>query len=354
MKNTLIIYHREDNDGACSAGIVQAFISRYPIIRNAKIHFNECDLYGVNYADLAKDWDEFKHNRVTPNGKKPKMLKWDKYMDIFMVDISFNDPEAMNYMSGHWPGHFHWCDHHAPIIEQGKSMAFGKALGVRRTDQSAILNTWQYLSGLVMQLHYDIPMPSHYLHMLSDYDSWAYTKMEEYNSEETRTDLFRFNTGCTRCSNLKPEWFRNWVCDLLDGYMLDHELLATNTFNYGKTVYDLDVERIARAINTHGDTNWIVETPEGLRKACALISTDRFNSLSFAKFIGTDIVHGLVFKIDPANDKVVMSMYNVNDDDDFDCGAFLKAKYNGGGHKGAAGCTLTREEFGKIFITRKF
>ena len=59
------------------------------------------------------------------------------------------------------------------------------------------------------------------------------------------------------------------------------------------------------------------------------------------------INHGLVFKHSP-NGNWVMSMYNINEDERTHCGEFLKKKYNGGGHKGAAGCTFTEAQFIKI------
>jgi nanoRNase/pAp phosphatase (c-di-AMP/oligoRNAs hydrolase) len=57
-----------------------------------------------------------------------------------------------------------------------------------------------------------------------------------------------------------------------------------------------------------------------------------------------NIQHGIVFKRQP-NGNWTFSLYNVRNDSDFHCGDFLKKKYNGGGHPGAAGCTITEEQF---------
>ena len=43
-----------------------------------------------------------------------------------------------------------------------------------------------------------------------------------------------------------------------------------------------------------------------------------------------------------------MSLYNTRNDITFDCGAYLRQKYGGGGHVGAAGCTLENEQFFEI------
>jgi len=194
--------------------------------------------------------------------------------------------------------------------------------------------------------------PSPYLKKLSDYDSWAFTKMPEYEKEEDQEKLFAFNTGVTRNSNLSPKWFALWVGYWLDDCERSHFNIADDADKLGTLVYNLDKERTSRAIAAHGDTNWSVYVPDFCRRACAIITTERINSRNFACFRGTDVVNGIVFKVDAASDTVTMSLYNVNDDDVFHCGEFLKAYYNGGGHPGAAGCTLTREQFTKLFLKR--
>lgn len=351
MKKVLVIYHREDNDGACSAGIVQAWLTRYPVINNTVYKPEEFEFYGVNYADLSADWTELV-GVGNPSGKTPKMAKWDKFEAVFMVDISFNSMRAMNHMYEVFGQNFHWCDHHHPIIKASETEAFRNAPGVRRTDQSALMNTWDYLAERwVVQSGAPKMEPSSYLVALSDYDSWSYKNKPKYDSQEAQDELMSFNTGVTRKSNLKPKWFSIWVNYLLDGQAL-HFILANQALEYGRIVYQLDNERTERAIRSHGDTNWIVRTKDGDRKACTIITTDRFNSISFKMFRGTDIVHGLVFKVDTNNDKIVMSMYNVNENEEFDCGAWLKENYAGGGHKGAAGCTLSRDQFIEMFCSK--
>lgn len=355
MKKVLVIYHREDNDGVCSAGIVQSWLTRYPVI-NRMYDADEFEFYGVNYADLSADWEELLAWTRNPTDKKPRMAKWDKFETVFMVDISFNSVDAMNYMWMNFGQNFHWCDHHAPIIKASETEEFHEAPGLRRTDQSALLNTWYYLADhlAVMRQTGQRIEPSNYLRQLSDYDSWAWAKMDEYKEETAQESLFSFNTGVTRKSNLKVAWFSNWVGAWLDNSD-QHRNIALDAFEYGQIVFQLDKERTARAISTHGDTGWRIggnEQDTNPRKACALVTTDRFNSQSFAKFRGTDITNGIVFKIDAANDKVVMSLYNVNDDDTFDCGVFCKNHYMGGGHKGAAGATISRETFTQMFLNK--
>lgn len=353
MKKVLVIYHREDNDGVCSAGIVQSWLTRYPVINNIVYQPEDFEFYGVNYADLSADWDELVEWVRNPFDKKPRMAKWEKFETVFMVDISFNSVEAMNHMYEAFGQNFHWCDHHTPIIKASEAEEFRNAPGVRRTDQSALMNTWDYLTDLLADMRQTGQKieASSYLRKLSDYDSWAYKNKPEYDSQAAQDELLSFNTGVTRKSNLKVAWFSNWVGAWLDNSD-QHRNIALEALEYGRIVYQLDTERTERAIRSHGDTNWIVRTKDGDRKACAIITTDRFNSISFKMFQGTDIVHGLVFKVDANNDKIVMSMYNVNEDEQFDCGAWLKENYAGGGHKGAAGATIDREAFAQMFLNK--
>lgn len=351
MKKVLVIYHREDNDGVCSAGIVQAWLTRYPVINNTVYRPEEFEFYGVNYADLSKDWTELMDASLKPNTRKPRMDKWEKFEHIFMVDISFNDYAAMHYMHMKFGDGFHWCDHHAPAIKAVDGAMESHIPGIRRTDQSALLNTWDYLSE---QLTGKVERANSFIHMLSDYDSWAWVTMEDYKDPLKQENLFAFNTGITRRSNLKVSWFSTWI-----GYWLDEDSrytdMSLDALDYGRIVYTLDKERTERALVHHGDTGWTIlpnKQDSHPRKACVVITTDRFNSQSFARFRGTDITNGVVFKIDAANDKVIMSIYNVNDDDTFDCGVFCKDRYMGGGHKGAAGATLTRDGFMHMFISK--
>ena len=64
-----------------------------------------------------------------------------------------------------------------------------------------------------------------------------------------------------------------------------------------------------------------------------------------------NIKNGIIFKRNN-NSTWTISLYNINDEDDFDCGKYLKNTYKGGGHKGAAGCTVKESKFIKILKTK--
>lgn len=348
VRKALVIYHREDNDGVCSAAIVSQFLQQFgrPDVKIA--------YFGCNYAELSTVWKEHLEAEATQDAEtiaRDKFNKWlNNYDQVYMVDISFNEADAMEALfTGMTAGNFIWCDHHHPIIEFSLAhmdkYGFGNTPGIRKTTQSALANTWEYMaevSNITIQ-------PSRALVMLSDYDSWAWSRKDEYASEENKNNLFALNTGFTRRSNLKVKWFENYILNILHDNIAGMRAIEDDCLQYGTTILEYDRERNTRAIKSHGDTSWTI----GGEKACAIFTTDRFNSQSFTNvFAGTDIEHGLVFKREP-DGRWVMGAYNVSEDTAFDCGAYLKANYGGGGHKGAAGCTITEEQFIELLTTHR-
>lgn len=336
IKHALVIYHREDNDGVCSAAIVSQFLKEFGY-NGVNIKF-----YGCNYAELSTLWDEHLNGDI-----HDKLSDWvTKFDHIFMVDISFNEADAMDYLYINMPdGCFIWCDHHYPIIEFSLShtdnYGFGRTPGIRNTNQSALMNTWEYMVT-ISECKTDIPDT---LVMLSDYDSWTWTQKDKYTGDG-KDKLFALNTGFTRRSNLKIKWFEEYIYNILHKNNIWTGSIDDDCLQYGMIILKYDQERSTRAIKFHGDTNWTI----GGEKACAVFTTDRFNSQSFSDvFAGTDVKHGIVFKRNP-DGRWILSAYNVSNDIDFDCGAYLKANYGGGGHKGAAGCTISRDQFINLLV----
>ena len=95
-------------------------------------------------------------------GHIPDMMEWNGLYDtIFMVDISFNDPLAMEHLCAWFGDFFIWCDHHKPAIEVSKEYNYGGTpgvvMGVKK--QKARLNDmeWKYE---VTVCHQDRPHPN--------------------------------------------------------------------------------------------------------------------------------------------------------------------------------------------------
>lgn len=340
MDSVLVIYHKEDNDGACSAGIVKSFLEKYSKVSHIQ-------LLGVTYADLAKIWN---------TEGIPDMVEWqDLYDTIFMVDISFNNPLAMDSLYTGWGDFFIWCDHHKPAIDVSKEYCYGKTPGIRRTDQSALMNVWDFMVDLFDPKTKDgngflkkVRVPEE-LVLLSDYDSWAYTRKDIYKDPGVKETMFNINTGMTDISNLDPEFFAEWVGLWLDGKYTKYSYFANDARIQGERIRTLDSKRIGKALEEHGDMNW---TLAGNRRCCMVFTTEKMNSLSFGSISDPKIKNGAILKYDAANDCWTMSLYNFDDNDDFDCGVYLKEHYGGGGHKGAAGCTISNEQVSQLMLTK--
>ena len=344
----LVIYHNEDNDGVCSAAIVSAFY------KHCQDHINrQIDLFGSNYKDLNDIWDNhMKSVRNSVEGgsteglSKDQIVIWESSYDlIFMVDISFNNPDAMVHLYDAMPiDSFIWCDHHESAINNSIQYGYDSCPGIRRTDQSAILNTWDYMESVCgFGIH-----PSDSLIMLSDYDSWQWAKKNRYNSEYNRDELFALNKGFTEKSELKADWFEHYIYFIFYNSTDRTELAyRRECIELGKLLLGYDSKRIGNVIRDCGDYSWTVNN----RPACVLFTTEHFNSNAF-KANCQNILNGVTFK-KLCDDNWTMSLYNIDDRDDFHCGNYLKSKYGGGGHKGAAGCVLSTEQVMNLIETKK-
>jgi len=344
IQKITIIYHKEDNDGVCSAAIVKCFMDRYG--DRVGVDNPVYAYIGTNYAELNRMWKE--HIMAVPGVTTEMSRLLDSDM-VFMVDLSFNETEAMEYLFKRLGNKFVWCDHHKSAINTSKTWdPENICKGKRDSSMSAILNTW-----LFMIKSFELKLPaSDYISMLSHYDSWAWNRMERYKKKENKEQLFNFNVGVTCKSGLKVAWFERWISAYMDrNWDVDfHEELAAECIVYGKIVRSHDMENVAKAIRDHGDKTWTVN---GDRKACVVFTTEHFNSTSFEEFKGTDVVNGGSFKYNAATGSWTIGLYNVNDEDEFHCGEYLKAKYNGGGHKGTAGCTVSEEVMIEMLKSRQ-
>lgn len=340
MDRVLVIYHKEDNDGACSAGIVKSFLEKYSKVSHIQ-------LLGVTYADLSQIWSA---------EDTPYMVEWnDLYDTIFMVDISFNDPLAMEQLYTWYGDFFIWCDHHKPAIEISKEYCYGKTPGIRSTDQSALANTWDFMVDLFDPKTKDgngflkkVRVPKE-LVLLSDYDSWAWSRKDTYKNSGMKEAMFNINTGITDISNLDPQWFADWVGLWLDGKYTKYSHFANDARIQGERIRALDSKRIGKAVEEHGDMNWVLA---GSKKCCMVFTTEHMNSQAFDNISNPEIRNGATLKYDSSNDCWTMSLYNLDNDDEFDCGVYLKEHYGGGGHKGAAGCTISNEQVSKLMLTK--
>lgn len=340
MKKYLLIYHKEDNDGVFSAAIFYNYL-----VHKLNIEKNNIELFGADYNILSEYVAIY----------DIKSLQY-RYDSIIMTDISFI-PEYMKDLYDAYNTNFIWCDHHKPIIDASYKHKFDLCPGVRNTQKSAILCAYEYLYDQLNEVYSTIdkhadPRFPELFRVLSGWDSWSYER-EGYSFDYVRN----VNKGVTNVLKLDFEKILKKVSETINIYTnnpgynnLTAEIdFIQHMYNIGKSLNEYDDNVMADIIRNSGDCSWkiIIHDENGkplVRTACTIFHQGATNSTMFKSLIGKGIEQGIVFKHQP-DGNWVLSMYNINDNTEFHCGEFLKERYNGGGHKGAAGCTLTEEQF---------
>lgn len=351
MKKYLIIYHVEDNDGVCSAAIILNHL-----LNNLKVDRKEIDLLGSTYNSL---------NKLQAKGTVEE--EWPKeYNHIIMTDISFNDWKMMKFLHKTYGDNFTWIDHHAPIINISKKEKFDDIQGLRSTHDSAMYNAYIYLHDPFNQE----PVP-YIIKMLSAWDNWNYDR-EGIDQEFCRA----FNKGFTIASNLSVNWYLERIDMILDT-KLNHEFengihriaetqerydlqnIVVGIFNEGKKACEKEDDDNKEMIRINGDKEWNVN---GI-PAIFVVVHGQSNSLMFKSLqvenpMKNDLRVAIVAK-HCSDGNWTISLYNIYDYNGdttnpyyFHCGKYLQEKYNGGGHEGAAGCTVTVDKFCKILKSK--
>lgn len=337
MTKYLIIYHREDNDGVVSGSLFYDYLTT-----KLNINKSEIALLPSDYNSLA----QFEKQHPIDTLKE-------EYENIIMTDISFNDSKYMKKIYNEFGNKFIWCDHHKPIIDESFKEHFSDAVGVRNTTKSAILCVYEYLYDAFNERYNEKDVPEVF-RLLSAWDSWSYER-EGYEFEYVKA----INKAYTIKFNLDFDLVVKHVHNIIKYWEENHENIFDKQeyFDYGTVLNNYDDIVMEGIIKTSGDCSWQVRFEDEdkgrplFHKACAIFHQGATNSTMFKCLKNKGINHGLVFKHSP-NGNWVMSMYNINEDEWTHCGEFLKERYNGGGHKGAAGCTLTEAQFIKILKSK--
>ena len=325
-KKHLIIYHKEDNDGLFSAAILYDYITDVLNIEN-----NQIDLYSATYNDM----NSFDLNDLINN-----------YEHISILDLSFNDPKKMKNLFKMMGSKLTWIDHHKPAIMESVAHKYDDIVGVRDPNHSTILLIYKYLYdefGTNYQFYPEI------YKVLSAWDSWSWEACG-YDFERIKN----INTGVTTSYQLDFSSILELVKKIKDGIWRDrHErdwLIQMD--NKGHEYNSIKEYENRMLIQNYGDLDWVINFPKHFnnRSACAIFSQGSTNSQIF-KSIKDSIDNGIVFKRMPNGDWNI-SLYNTRDDHDFHCGKYLKEKYGGGGHEGAAGCTVSESKFMKMLKSK--
>ena len=316
-KKYLLVYHREDNDGMFSGALFYNYLTS-----KLKVAPGDIELFGADYNQMA----------TFASANKPVRLH-QKITDILMTDISFSDAKTMKSFYDEFKDNFVWCDHHAPIIKASLTDGFSDAPGVRETDRSAILCVYKFLYDPFDEAYNEKKIPE-ILRILSAYDSWTFEKAgydKDYASIVNKGVSFEFGHDFKAVCK--------YVGKLMSG---EKDIPGVADFEaQGKIVDRSEKNKNSNLLDTVGDFTWTLDS--GKRKACALFIQGGSSSMMFSG-AADRVTNGIVFKRQP-DTKWVISLYNTSDDDTFDCGLYMKNNYGGGGHKGAAGGTITEDKF---------
>ena len=343
MKKYLIIYHKDDNDGVLSGAMFLNYLTDV-------LHVDREDIvtYGADYNMLTG----FSRTH------RPEVLH-EEYENLIITDLSFSAPGYMKKLYAEFGNNMVWCDHHAPVIKESLLKGWCDIPGERLTDRSAILCAYKFLYDPLDEDWTSGRIPK-ILDILSAWDSWT------YEQRGFGLDLVRnVNKGVTFSFGLELEEMKEFdvtnlfhcnVSSMDDVMRMRIESLSDsyvrNFDNIGQTLNSYDDQTAFNNVRDCGDTEWKVgDEDTGNHRACALFIQGASNSQMFKSLVGSDVRHGIVFKRQKDSNWTV-SLYNIKDSDDFHCGEFLKRKYGGGGHKGAAGCTLTETQFIGILKNR--
>jgi len=326
-KKYLLIYHAEDNDGVFSCAIIYNYLTIELHVKPKDIVFEGATYKAI--ADLYNSEDDIIN------------LK-EEYTNIIMTDISFNNVKIMQYLKKHFGHNFIWIDHHAPIIKESHQQGFDDIEGLRDTTRSAILNAYKYLYDPFDEKYNNKTLPE-YFRILSGWDSFTY-EQEGYSLDYVRN--VNVGTNITFKLNITA------IIEVVNKILNDNdygEYIIDGLYDKGQSINEYEDEKNRQLIDNYGDYTWTVDG----RPACALFLQGPSSSLIFESCL-PHTKNGIVFKRDKYGYWVI-SLYNTKReyDKEFHCGEYLKKTYKGGGHAGAAGCTILEKQFVKILNAHK-
>lgn len=297
----IIIYHKVDYDGVGSMLVAHSALSQNPEIE-------EINLFGWNYGDKVPDLTY----EIAPDHDL-----------IVMVDISF-PPEAMLELKGleKFGVHTIWIDHHITAIEDSHKHGYDDLDGLRFDGLAAIENTWHYFYPGVLE-----PM---IVQLLGTYDVWNKSRFDwDGIVLPTQTALkAKYSFNIETLLDVWPELTSASLDELMPLIDSGKLILKFQRSQWGSTIkrYSFEV------------------TVAGKYRGIACNSPEFSSNLFGTKSLEYDVM--IVTQWDPNSKYWRISMYvDPERESDFHAGEYLKANYNGGGHKGAAGGQLNQEQY---------
>lgn len=320
-----IVYHKEDNDGLFSMALIFNYLTD-----ELHIDKNDICLIGADYQDMKKlDIDELCQNNE----------------GIIMTDISFNEFSKIKEIYKKKRSKFWWFDHHAPIIKQSLLEKCEDINGIRDTSRSAIMNVYNYLYDPFNEKYNSKSPDIELLRILSAWDSFSFLR-EGYDIDYVRN----VNVGVSNDFMLDKDRIIEFVRELLKINADVQKDIIMDFYDSGKSFNKVIESKDAKLIEDFGQVYSLEESGEPVM---VLYMQGGSNSLMF-KSVSDKYKHGAVIKhLKDGNFSIHLYNTDTKYDLEMDCGAYLKSKYGGGGHKGAAGAQISEDVFLKIMRTKK-
>ncbi len=296
-----IMFHSEDHDGQGSAGIYQL---RYIL--------DHCPNKHNAFYD---------NNTLIPLPRKNYVIPWERIQpdsNVFIFDFNLDLDDWRRLLSIIPVNQITWIDHHlknyTDDIRDIPELA--QAHGIRANDKSASGYCWDYFFA-------DVPIPPG-LQLLSDYDNWNDDDKEYFNSK-----AIPFEYGL-RTFNADPDKWIQWLLvDFNDPAFIGTISEIGNRLNYYLTEqYEKNMWNA-----------WDIEY-DGMK--AIMVNTTYKGSHVFGDKIN-DYDFCIAFRL--GKEDVSVSFYSVNTDV-----SLIAKKYGGGGHDGASGCSMSKEQFKKDFM----
>ena len=296
MKKILIIYHRIDFDGLCSMAIVRHW---------AVSQGMEVDLLGYNHGD------------------SDPVIREDYHL-VFVLDVCL-DSDIMVSLKSH--SKLVWIDHHNTSILEAADKGFDNAMGFRVEGVGACELCWRFChrykaTPLLVQL-------------LSTYDVWD---KFSFNWEK---ETLPFQFGMRNRFDLDVEAFYRFFVQCVESGHIEE--LVDEIMSDGKCILNYVRKIGKRACEAYG---FEVDIDGGKVKGFCLL-TAHFGALELEETMSE---HGCKVAV-CVNRHASSGTYKIsayaasNDLGSFNIGSYMKEHYNGGGHRCAAGGTLTEEQF---------
>ena len=294
----LVVYHRVDFDGLASYCNIRSYFEHI----RAKV-----EGFGYNYFDAVE------------------MPDWSKYDKIVLVDISL-PIDIMKELHDKYFDKVIWVDHHITAIQNSEANGYSDLNGIRDISAAACILSFKYF--------FPEDHVPYALCLLGANDIWD---QKSYDWEE---EVQPFQLGLNNLVGMNA--------DLLWHHWYDVQHNADELIEQGKSIKSYIeaqqkswVERFAFEVEVDGHL-------KGIAMLCPMFSSRVFKSV----IDGYDVC-----VIAERNNKLPgtfnVSMYMENTDIDFSCGQYMKDRYEGGGHKGAAGGKLNIEQFNRLITECK-